>query len=331
MEDRVFAVLRRHYLSKNKNKEICELYDKKYSAELERLRSNDPIVYFRVKSLIYESLNQQDSAVIFLNEAENLILLESNPANISNFYKRKGQYYLRNHKIDVALQAFLVCNKYALESHYYPFIIESAGILDSLYYAQGNVNLAYAYNTQKLKYIDSNNALLQNDQLSEIEIENNLRLQKLEQEKEEILNTRKSNFQVMIIVIAILFSLIVLVLLSNYKIPASIVKGFGYMTFVLVFEFIIYLLDTKIHHWAHGQPLKILTVKICIIAIILPIHHATEHRVVHYLLRNKLITQGGTSLRTAWANIKAWVSDVFKKQNATEEKDSAESSNHTNA
>jgi hypothetical protein len=116
----------------------------------------------------------------------------------------------------------------------------------------------------------------------------------------------------MIIVFGILLSLIILVLISSYKIPSSIIKGFGYITFVMLFEFIILILDTKIHHWAHGQPLKILAVKIVLIAIILPLHHATEHKVVHYLLKNRLISQGGHSIRSSFQQFKIWVADIFK-------------------
>lgn len=319
IKDRIFGSLRKYYLSNNKFKEICNLYCNKYPAELERLRINDIAVYYRVKALIYENLQQPDSAEYTMQQSESMLNRESNPANSSNFYKRKGQFYLRQNRINDAIQAFTLSHNYALQSRYYPFIIETSSILDSLYQTQGKISEAYTYAKLKYIYTDSNNAVLQLDQMSEIEIENNIRLKKLEDEKEEILLNRKSNFQVMIIVIAILLSLIILVLLSSYRIPASIIKGFGYMTFVLVFEFIIYLLDTKIHHWAHGQPLKIIAVKIVLIAILLPIHHATEHKVVHYLLKNKLISQGSTSVKTAFNNFKEWLSRSIKKSNESHE------------
>lgn len=323
IKDRIFGSLRKYYLSANKYREICDLYCTKYPAELERLQQNDPAVYYRVKALIYENLQQIDSAEYVMQQAESLLLKESNAANLANFYKRRGQFQLRHQRLNEAIASFRLSNEYALKSHYFPFIIESAAALDSLYVATGNINEAYHYAKLNYIYTDSNNAVLQNDQMSEIEIENNIRLKKLQDEKEEIMLNRKSNFQVMIIVLAILLSLIILVLLSSYRIPASIVKGFGYMTFVLVFEFIILLLDTKIHHWAHGQPIKIMAVKIVLIAILLPIHHATEHKVVHYLLKNKLISQGSTSIKTAFGNFKEWLSKTFTKSNETHEVEEA--------
>ncbi len=102
----------------------------------------------------------------------------------------------------------------------------------------------------------------------------------------------------MIIIIAcILLALMALVLLSRYRIPRGILKAFSYITFVMVFEFIVFLLDTKIHNWAHGEPLKIMVVKVILIAILLPIHHATDYRVLEYLTRKNLINNEKSSFK----------------------------------
>jgi hypothetical protein len=312
IKDRVFGTIRKYYLSTNNYKEICDLYCTKYPKELERLKNTDLTVFYRVNALIFENNQKIDSAIYFLKLAEERILQTSNDAGISNFYKRLGQFFIRQHDQTKALNSFKSAYDYSLKSDYFPYIIESASILDSMYYAQGNYTDAYFYAKKKYLYTDSNITMMQNDKFLEIEIENIAKLKELEIEKEELEQNRKSNFQVMIIVFGILLSLIILVLISSYKIPSSIIKGFGYITFVMLFEFIILILDTKIHHWAHGQPLKILAVKIVLIAIILPLHHATEHKVVHYLLKNRLISQGGHSIRSSFQQFKIWVADIFK-------------------
>lgn len=326
IKDRVFGTIRKYYLSTNNYKEICDLYCNKYPNELERLKNNDLTVYYRVNALIFENNHKIDSAIYFLKLAEERLLQTSNEAGISNFYKRQGQFFLRQHDQTKALSSFKSAYDYSIKSDYFPYIIESASILDSMYNAQGDYTQAYYYAKKKYLYTDSNSTLMQNDKFLEIEIENIAKLKDLEIEKEELEQNRKSNFQVMIIVFGILLSLIILVLISSYKIPSSIIKGFGYITFVMLFEFIILILDTKIHHWAHGQPIKILAVKIVLIAIILPLHHATEHKVVHYLLKNRLISQGGHSIRSSFQLFKNWVLDIFKpdKENDTPTKTSHE-------
>lgn len=314
IRDRVFGSLRKYYLSSNNYTELCNLYCTKYPNELSRLKTTDLTVYYRVQALIYENMQKIDSAIFSFRKAEELITQHGSAASISNFYKRLGQFYLRQHRISDALVHFNQAYEFALQSGHFPFIIENASTLDSLYASRGDLRKAYAFAKIKLAYTDSNTTLLQNDRLMEIEIESLTKMKQLEQEKEELQLNRKSNFQVMIIVFAILLSLIILVLLSNYKIPSSVIKGFGYITFVMFFEFIILILDTKIHHWAHGMPLKIIAVKVILIAILLPVHHATEHKVVHYLLKNRLVSQGGTSLRTALWHTKEWLQSLLKKE-----------------
>ena len=312
IRDRIFGSLRKYYLSNNNYSALCNLYCTKYPNELQRLKNNDQTVYYRVQALIFENLQKPDSALYSFRKAEELITASGSAASISNFYKRFGQFSLRQHRTQEAMQNFNKAYQFALQSAHFPFIIENASTLDSLYAAQGDIRKAYEFAKIKLIYTDSNTTLLQNDRLMEIEIESLTKMKQLEREKEELQMNRKSNFQVMIIVAAILLSLIVLVLLSNYKIPSSVIKGFGYITFVMFFEFIILILDTKIHHWAHGMPLKIIAVKVVLIAILLPVHHATEHRVVHYLLKNRLVSQGGTSFRSLLSNSWNWIVSFLK-------------------
>jgi hypothetical protein len=47
------------------------------------------------------------------------------------------------------------------------------------------------------------------------------------------------------------------------------------------------LADKQIHHMTHGDPLQILLIKIVLIALLLPLHHWLEHKVIHYLMRHR--------------------------------------------
>ena len=57
--------------------------------------------------------------------------------------------------------------------------------------------------------------------------------------------------------------------------------------FILLFEFIILLADTWIHNFTHGEPWKVLAIKVALIAILLPLHHFLEERVIHYIVHRK--------------------------------------------
>lgn len=69
----------------------------------------------------------------------------------------------------------------------------------------------------------------------------------------------------------------ILILISYSKIPKYPIRFFGYINVIFLFEFIILLADHKIHHLTHGAPLAIISIKIVLIAVLLPIHHGFEH------------------------------------------------------
>ena len=81
-------------------------------------------------------------------------------------------------------------------------------------------------------------------------------------------------------VIATVF--IILVLLGVFKMSPAIIRGLGLLTFFL-FEFIVLLLDDQIQEITHGEPWKVLAVKIFIISMLLPLHHWLEKKMLHYL------------------------------------------------
>ena len=311
IENFIFGALRSHYLSNDKQKEICNLYCVKYPEELVALKNFDNKIYYRVQALIFENNKQLDSAVYYLQLAEEETLLSNNAASIANFYNRKGQFFLRQQDFPLALNAFQNYFENAKKSLHFPFIIDAAKILDSLYFVSGDITKAYTFSKIKERYTDSNATQTQKDKLLVIEIENISKLKELEFQKEELQHNRKANFQVLLIIAIIIFFIIALVVISRFQISKAVLKLFSYITFVLFFEFIIYLLDNIIHKWAHGQPLKIVAVKVILISILLPIHHATDYRVLQYLTKKNLVRDKSQTLKQTlakfWTKFRNWL------------------------
>jgi hypothetical protein len=72
-------------------------------------------------------------------------------------------------------------------------------------------------------------------------------------------------------------------LLGVFRISPAVIKGLGFFAFIFLFEFIVLLLDSQIHEITHGEPWKVLGIKIFIIALLLPLHHWLEEKMLHYL------------------------------------------------
>jgi hypothetical protein len=80
----------------------------------------------------------------------------------------------------------------------------------------------------------------------------------------------------------------------------------GFFAFILLFEFITLLADNQIHRWTHGEPWKVLAIKIVLIAMLLPLHHWLEKKVIHYLTSQHLLKVKGRGIMGKW----------FKKKDA---------------
>ena len=160
-------------------------------------------------------------------------------------------------------------------------------MLDSCYQKTGDYKSALLYNGlfQKAK-IDADEKSRAKDILSvEIDAENNRKLRLEKEEAEE--RNRRHNWQYMGIVLSIVTLFILLAALGLFNVPIKWVRALGFISFIFLFEFIILLADNRIHDFTHGEPLKVLGIKVVLIAILLPLHHFLEHKVIHYLTSRK--------------------------------------------
>jgi tetratricopeptide (TPR) repeat protein len=160
-------------------------------------------------------------------------------------------------------------------------------MLDSCYQKTGDYKKAFFYNSlfQKAK-VDADEKSKAKDILGvEIDAENK-RKERLEKAETEEKN-RRHNWQYMGIIVGIVTLFILLTALGLFNVPLKWVRALGFISFIFLFEFIILLADTWIHDFTHGEPLKVIGIKVVLIAMLLPLHHFLEHKVIHYLTNRK--------------------------------------------
>ncbi len=136
------------------------------------------------------------------------------------------------------------------------------------------------------------------DSLDKMNSENELVLMELaddQKRKEKLLTAQQSetdrrhNLQYMGMTVGIVTVFIFLIMLGLLSVSQRSIKILGFFAFIFLFEFIILLADKQIHVWTHGEPWKILMIKIALIAILLPLHHYVESAVIRYLTSKKLL------------------------------------------
>ena len=160
--------------------------------------------------------------------------------------------------------------------------------LDTVYATLGDFKQSRLYSSLYHSYKDSLQKLGEEKDLLQMELADEEQRQKrIEREEAEALRERH-NIQYLGITIAIAVVFLLLVLMGTFRVSETTIKIMGFFAFILLFEFIILIADNKIHHWTHGEPLPILGIKIVLIAILLPLHHWLEHKVVHYLASRRL-------------------------------------------
>jgi tetratricopeptide (TPR) repeat protein len=159
--------------------------------------------------------------------------------------------------------------------------------LDSCYQKTGDYKTSVFYNGlyQKARVEEEEKSKAKDVLAVEIDTENK-RKERLEAEAAEATAARH-NWQYMGIVLGIISLFVLLATFGLFNVSLRWVRFLGFISFIFLFEFIILLADTWIHHATHGEPWKVLAIKVVLIAILLPLHHYLEHSVIKYITERK--------------------------------------------
>jgi tetratricopeptide (TPR) repeat protein len=155
--------------------------------------------------------------------------------------------------------------------------------LDSAYLASADYKNAYYYYSRYNFYRDTLDALGRQKDLLNIEIENTNKRAEQQKLQETASLRQRDNIEYMGITAAIATLFILLVLFGVFKMSPAVIKALGFFAFIFLFEFITLLLDKQIHEITHGEPWEVLAIKIILIAMLLPLHHWLEEKVLRYL------------------------------------------------
>jgi len=292
------ALIRTHLIEADNTRMLYDLYYKQFPLELERLASENPGLYARLKAYFCELENRTDSALYYFNKAELILLTHPNKILLSNFYNRFGQFLLRHGLKDKAIEKFRKSYEMAGVASYFDYMLSASRQLESLYAGKGDYKNAYNYAVLNKVLSDSLNNLSKNDQLLIMEIDYETRQREINAELEKQSSDRRHYLQYSAIIISIISLFVILLMLGSLKVPEWIIRMLGFFSFIFLFEFIVLIADHNIHEITHGEPWKILLIKIFLIAILLPVHHWIEKRVVAFLLNPRLVNISKYPLRT---------------------------------
>ena len=237
---------------------------------------------------VYQYGGKPDSAILFYKEAEPNYVGEFDQTPRYNLYASMAECYSKIKKNKEAIFYYEKAYQISLSEGMSARRLPVTKALSEKYGEEQDYKKANTFLQNYISLKDSLNLKANQKDIALAEINNEKRnLERLANQQKDA-NLRARNLQYMIITIAIAVFFFMLLLLGMYPISPFTIRLFGYFVFISIFEFIILLIDNWLHRIAHGKPLWIWLMKVAIIALIVPVHHFIEHRVVHFLHTRKL-------------------------------------------
>lgn len=249
---------------------------------------------------MYALTGALDSAAIYFARAEPQFEAKGNLLNKYYFFTNYGYYYKISKNYDKAIEYWQKAKQVGDQLGSLEMQQGAATNLDSLYMLKGDFKNAHFYNALYTKLKDSLQTLSREKDMLTLEVDSENRRKEREALRLQQETDRRHNLQYMGIVVAIAAIFLLLVMAGVFSVSKNTIHVLGFFAFIFLFEFIILLADNKIHHWTHGEPWKVLAIKIGLIAILLPLHHWLEKKVIHYLTTQKLLKVKGKGIMGKW-------------------------------
>lgn len=258
---------------------------------------------------IYTDMDKLDSAGYYYKKAYPFFAKQFSNLSKVNFFNHYAKYQFKAKNYDGAISLLNEAATTAKQMNDLDWQQVVYHQLDSAYQLKGDYKSAlhFASLSQHLK--DTLQQLGKEEDILQLQIaDEDDRRTRLAKEEEES-KKRRHQYQYLAITIGIASLFITLVMLGMFKVSAATIRIVGFFTFLMLFEFIFLVLKKNIYFLTEGEPWKDLAFMIALAAVLLPLHHWVEHKVIHYLTTKRLIRiDHGKYLRR-----------LFKKKNAMEQ------------
>lgn len=310
-----YISLLNQYLRMNEPKRALEYFNSPRGLELRNHLNNFGFsgINDQAFGVIYTGLGQLDSAGYYFNKAMPYFEKSSNNTSRIGFYSQVATYYKKAGDTKNAINYFLKEKELGQELGLLENVEEAARHLDTLYGHAGDFRQASLFNALHYQYKDSIETLNKQQELTKIEADEEAFRQQRLQEEAADKKRRRENIQYMGITIGIAALFVFLVVLGMFRVSANTIRLIGFFAFIMFFEFIFLIFKKNIYALTHGEPWKDLAFMIALAAMLLPLHHWLENKVISYLTSHNRLTGSGRTL----------ISKVFVRRKSTRDKTNA--------
>jgi len=282
------AFLRTSLIENNRSSQLIEILESDFPSELNRLINEEPLDFFRIKAYSFNANGKMDSAKHYFTKCLQLIEKNILPEGYkARFYLFYGTYLLKLNDYQQAEKYLVISLKHAENSSINNFTLQTLLALDSLYTTQNLYEKAYQIKERYNEIKIAMNEIAHTEDMYRIESEYLEKIMVDRKQKNEDFKNHMFQTQYDLIAIFIVLIFIGLMLMVQYKMPVWLIRSLGFLSFIFLFEFLIIKLDKQIHEITHEVPWKLFSIKVIMIAILLPLHHYVEKKAIHYLVHKR--------------------------------------------
>lgn len=294
-----YTSLLNQYLRMEKPREALDYFNSPEGAELRKYLGDFGFGWGidQAYGAIYMEIGQLDSSQLYFDKCSGYFMNTRNESQKMTYCAQVGTLYKKKGDNKTAIEYFLKVKEIADRLGQLESAEKAAKNLDSLYVQTGDYKMANVYNSIYYQYKDSIEKINKEKELAQIEAsDEQIRQERIAREEEEK-KRRKNNIQYLGITIGIAALFVALVVLGMFKVSATTIKMIGFFAFIMFFEFIFLIFKKNIYAITHGEPWKDLLFMIGLAAVLLPLHHWLEEKVIHYLTSHNRLTSAGSHLK----------------------------------
>jgi tetratricopeptide (TPR) repeat protein len=244
-------------------------------------------------AFIYYKLGKYDSAGVYFIKALPYFEQKTSEINRISFYAQLAAYYKRTANNDKAIEYYQKVREMGERNGQLENVQGAYKQLDTLYERKGDFKLASQYNGLYYQYKDSIDKLKKENEIAQIEALDEQQRRSREEAEQEEIKRKRNQIQYMSITIGIGILFIALVMMGWFKVSAGTIRAIGFFSFLIFFEFLFLIFKKNIYGITHGEPLYDLAFMIGLAAILVPLHHWLEHKVIHFLTSHHMLKLRG--------------------------------------
>ena len=251
---------------------------------------------------MYSELGNFDSAQYYYEKVKPVIDKMNSDTYSIYFYAQYSNHLKISGKKSGSIRGFEYLKQLSEKNNLIEYVKNAAAQLDTLYSQAGDYRAAILNKDIYYKYKDSIAVLNKEKELAALEVNDEQQRQARVAKEMEEAKKRRNNIQYLGITIGILTLFIAMVILGMFKVSANVIRAIGFLTFLMLFEFMFLIFKKNIHSITHGEPWKDLLAMILLAAILVPFHHWLEHKVLHILTSQNRLTDAGNVIKSKLSN-----------------------------